>query len=150
MKTSSQLPALVTAPHKTFSGSRRPSSYTSSATSPLSLELSDTFSTFSIQQESRPTTHNKSPIEHRSYFTLLQLAAIRPMCSSSQVYDWSFLSIEKYPACHNSQDMYDLEMTTLGLSIELAANNTRTRNFNRLLNKLLELLKQIVQKKPSE
>ncbi|CAO3701506.1 unnamed protein product [Rhizopus stolonifer] len=46
--------------------------------------------------------------------------------------------------------MYDLEMTTLGLSIELAANNTRTRNFNRLLNKLLELLKQIVQQKPSD
>ncbi|CAO3680253.1 unnamed protein product [Rhizopus microsporus] len=43
--------------------------------------------------------------------------------------------------------MYDLEMTTLGLSIELAANNMRTRNFNRLIDKLLDLLKQIIYQK---
>lgn len=66
-----------------------------------------------------------------------------------------------------SQDMYDLEMTTLGLSIELgnntnpswrdqvtyvyvAANNTRTRNLNRLVNKLIDLLKQTVQQKHTE
>ncbi|CEG84464.1 hypothetical protein RMATCC62417_18264 [Rhizopus microsporus] len=43
--------------------------------------------------------------------------------------------------------MYDLEMTTLGLSIELAANNMRTRNFNRLIDRLLDLLKQIIHQK---
>jgi hypothetical protein len=64
--------------------------------------------------------------------------------------------------------MYDLEMTTLGLSIELgklistmiiiimsliyliAANNMRTRNFNRLIDKLLDLLKQIIHQKYPE
>ncbi|KAI8878773.1 hypothetical protein K501DRAFT_195071 [Backusella circina FSU 941] len=36
-------------------------------------------------------------------------------------------------------------MATLGLSIELAANNTKTRNFNKLLDHLLEKLQQFQQ-----
>ncbi|KAG1041165.1 hypothetical protein G6F43_012150 [Rhizopus delemar] len=147
MNPSTKLPALVTAPNKTFTKRPSNSSY-SSATSPLPLELADTFSQLSIQ---RTFQSNKSPTaEHRSYFNTLQLSSIRPICSSSQVYDWSFLSTEKYPACYSSQDMYDLEMTTLGLSIELAANNTRTRNLNRLVNKLIDLLKQTVQQKHTD
>lgn len=39
------------------------------------------------------------------------------------------------------QDAFDLEMDTVGLSIELAANNMRTRNFTKLV---LHLLSQIL------
>lgn len=99
MNPSTKLPALVTAPNKTFTKRPSNSSY-SSANSPLPLELADTFSQLSIQ---RTFQSNKSPTtEHRSYFSTLQLSSIRPICSSSQVYDWSFLSTEKYPACYSS------------------------------------------------
>ncbi|KAI9253014.1 hypothetical protein BY458DRAFT_443517, partial [Sporodiniella umbellata] len=110
--------SLVTAPHKTFSGSRRPSSYKASATSPLSSEFPESFSSFTVQ-ETRPVMTPQSPVEYRSYFNSTQLAPIRSLCSQTQLFDFSFLSLEKYPACHQSKDMYDLEMTTLGLSIEL-------------------------------
>lgn len=146
----------------TASNKAKNNSSNNSNTSPLprspSLELSDSFSaltalsptqtsTFSKQQQNSKfgvgSHHNKSPTEqHHNFFSTAQLASIKPLCSSETIYDLSFLTVEKYPASHNPQDAYDLEMTSIGLSIELAANNTRTRNFNKLLNHLLSLLKQ--------
>ncbi|KAI9346650.1 hypothetical protein BD770DRAFT_172089 [Pilaira anomala] len=126
---------VLTAPNKTLtappSTSRRPSSFktnTTPLTSPRSpsLELSDSFSVLSplSQQPSQTlpkqyTSNHKPPLEYHQFFSSTQLASIKPICSSTTLTDWEFLSLEKYPASHNSQDAYDLEMTTIGLSIEL-------------------------------
>ncbi|KAL9552222.1 hypothetical protein MBANPS3_003889 [Mucor bainieri] len=142
-----------------------PNKPSSNITSPLprspSLELSDSFSVLSsispIAAATMPAVpattpkfgisshHNtKSPTEqHGPFFSASQLTAIKPICSQLTIEDWSFLALEKYPATHNSQDAYDLEISTLGLSIELAANNMRTRNFNKLLTHLLGLLQHL-------
>lgn len=52
--------------------------------------------------------HNKSSIDqqqpqqqHSQFFSATQLAAIKPICSATPVNDFTFLSIEKYPASHN-------------------------------------------------
>jgi hypothetical protein len=107
---------------------RRPSNYTnsenksknSSNISPLprspSLELSDSFSALTSQSPTNtisPTNkYNagphytmtvKSPTEqHHPFFSTSQLITIKPICSNLIVQDWSFLSLEKYPASHNS------------------------------------------------
>ncbi|KAK4515030.1 uncharacterized protein ATC70_002639 [Mucor velutinosus] len=142
-------------------GPNKPSNMTSPLPRSPSLELSDSFSVLSsISPIATATTpaasaitpkfgisshHNtKSPTEqHGPFFSVSQLTAIKPICSHLTIEDWSFLALEKYPATHNSQDAYDLEISTLGLSIELAANNTRTRNFNKLLTHLLGLLQHL-------
>ncbi|KAI9260057.1 Dyggve-Melchior-Clausen syndrome protein-domain-containing protein [Helicostylum pulchrum] len=153
---------VLTAPNKTLtapaSNSRRPSNFisTTNNNTPLSsprspsLELSDSFSVLSAisQPQVQPNKytaplHHKPSVEYHHFFSASQLASIKPICSATTVTDWEFLSVEKYPASHNPQDAYDLEMTTIGLSIELAANNTRTRNFNKLLSHLLGLLKRL-------
>lgn len=94
----------------------------SNITSPLprspSLELSDSFSALSaistttipntIQQQTNKYSnaglhHNKSPTEqHYQFFSTSQLASIKPICSTTSINDWSFLSLEKYPASLNS------------------------------------------------
>ncbi|KAI8073630.1 hypothetical protein BDF21DRAFT_311887, partial [Thamnidium elegans] len=91
-----------------------------------SLELSDSFSVLSpiSQPQVQPNkytapSHHKPPVEYHHFFSASQLASIKPICSATTVTDWEFLSAEKYPASHNPQDAYDLEMTTIGLSIEL-------------------------------
>ncbi|KAF1802275.1 Dyggve-Melchior-Clausen syndrome protein-domain-containing protein [Mucor lusitanicus] len=142
-------------------GPNKPANSTSPLPRSPSLELSDSFSVLSsISPIATATTpaapattpkfgvsshHNtKSPTEqHGPFFSVSQLTAIKPICSHLTIEDWSFLALEKYPATHNSQDAYDLEISTLGLSIELAANNTRTRNFNKLLAHLLGLLEHL-------
>ncbi|KAG2211292.1 hypothetical protein INT47_006412 [Mucor saturninus] len=142
----SNIPPL-TAPNKTLTAPRRPSNY-NTPRSP-SVELSDSFSAFTattpvLTSPTKFTSHYKQPTEqHNHFFSPSQLASIKPICSSSKVSDWDFLATEKYPASHNPQDAYDLEMTSIGLSIELAANNTRTRNFNKLLAHLVDLLRQL-------
>jgi hypothetical protein len=110
--------------------SRRPSNYnsnnsTNNITSPLprspSLELSDSFSALSAMSTAHNTTqpqlqtntnskyssvglhHNKLPTEqHYQFFSTTQLASIKPICSTTTLTDWSFLSLEKYPAPHSS------------------------------------------------
>ncbi|KAL7330192.1 hypothetical protein PS15p_205168 [Mucor circinelloides] len=142
-------------------GPNKPNTNTSPLPRSPSLELSDSFSVLSsispIASSTTPASttttprfgvsshHNtKSPTEqHGPFFSVSQLTAIKPICSHLTIEDWSFLALEKYPATHNSQDAYDLEISTLGLSIELAANNTRTRNFNKLLTHLLGLLQYL-------
>ncbi|CAO3654552.1 unnamed protein product [Mucor fragilis] len=142
-------------------GPNKPSNITSPLPRSPSLELSDSFSVLSsissvatATNTAAPATtpkfgisshHNtKSPTEqHGPFFSVSQLTAIKPICSHLTIEDWSFLALEKYPATHSSQDAYDLEISTLGLSIELAANNTRTRNFNKLLAHLLGLLQHL-------
>ncbi|KAI9481666.1 MAG: hypothetical protein EXX96DRAFT_481528 [Benjaminiella poitrasii] len=129
----------LTAPNRTLiappSNSRRSSNTNKSEsdTSDLqhsrspSLELSDSFSVLSFTpvKKEQPTLSNNvksSPIieqYHHPFFSNSQLVYIRPICSNATLDDWQFLSFEKYPASHNSQDAYDLEMSTLGLSIEL-------------------------------
>ncbi|CEP19899.1 hypothetical protein [Parasitella parasitica] len=144
------------------SGSNTSTSKGNAINSPLprspSLELSDSFSVLSSISPITTTAshstapkftisshHNtKSPTEqHGPFFSPTQLSGLKPICSNVAIQDWSFLALEKYPATHNLQDAYDLEISTLGLSIELAANNTRTRNFNKLLDHLLDLLKYL-------
>ncbi|KAI8071187.1 Dymeclin [Gilbertella persicaria] len=143
----------ITAPPPT---TRRPSNYVLENNKPnkttpppllpriQSSEVS--FSSLSLQSPTTPThkyAHTKSPTEHHPYFSVSQLAAIRLLCSAVEINDWSFLSLEKYAACYSAQGAYDLEMSTLGLSIDLAANNPRTRNFTRLVAHLLSLLKEL-------
>ncbi|KAI7898687.1 uncharacterized protein BX663DRAFT_442598 [Cokeromyces recurvatus] len=130
------IPSLLTAPNKTLiassSNSRRPSNTNVNDTnsdilsrSP-SLELSDSFSVLSFTPiKQHPTNNNNlktSPTIEQHYhpfFSSSQLAFIKPICSNRVIDNWNFLSLEKYSASHNSQDAYDLEMSTLGLSIEL-------------------------------
>lgn len=108
---------------------RRPSNYinnenkstksTNNIISPLprspSLELSDSFSVQTLQSPTNTIspsnkynagTHYamtaKSPTEqHHPFFSNSQLVTIKPICSTLIVEDWSFLSLEKYPASHN-------------------------------------------------
>ncbi|KAI8645737.1 Dyggve-Melchior-Clausen syndrome protein-domain-containing protein [Parasitella parasitica] len=103
-----------------------------------SLELSDSFSVLSsISPIATATTHNvaskfaisshhsaKSPTEqHGPFFSPSQLSAVKPICSNATIKDWSFLALEKYPATHSLQEAYDLEINTLGLSIELVVSS---------------------------
>jgi hypothetical protein len=130
MNANGNVPKLVTAPNKTLAAPapttfKRPSNYTnnetkskSSSTMPRSpsLELSDSFSALTSLSPTNaisPTNKYsagphyamtvKSPTEqHHPFFSTLQLAAIKPICTNSTVEDWSFLSLEKYPATHNA------------------------------------------------
>lgn len=107
-----------------------------SITSPLprspSLELSDSFSALSalsptqtgtfgnIRQQQQNTKygigshHNKSPNEyHHNFFSTTQLGFIKPICSSETLDNWSFLSLEKYPASHNPYVLLSMSLTSI-------------------------------------
>ncbi|KAI8967406.1 Dyggve-Melchior-Clausen syndrome protein-domain-containing protein [Mycotypha africana] len=101
---------------------------------------------YTSQQQIQHSTNINSPTITENYspfFSSNQLAKIKPICSTVNITDWSFLSTEKYPSSLNQQDAIDLEMSTIGLSIELAANNMKTRNLNRLMDHLLELFENL-------
>ncbi|KAI7882040.1 hypothetical protein K492DRAFT_61616 [Lichtheimia hyalospora FSU 10163] len=87
-------------------------------------------------------------------FSAAQSSALKTLSSAVplSINDSSFwpalLQTTKFPTSHSLQDTYDLEMATVSLSIDLAANNVRTRNFNKLVLHLLSQLKHIESTKP--
>ncbi|KAJ8663343.1 hypothetical protein O0I10_000582 [Lichtheimia ornata] len=87
-------------------------------------------------------------------FSAAQSSALKTLSSavSLSINDSSFwpalLQTTKFPSSHSLQDTYDLEMATVSLSIDLAANNVRTRNFNKLVLHLLSQLKHIQSTNP--
>ncbi|KAI9300617.1 hypothetical protein BJ944DRAFT_21619 [Cunninghamella echinulata] len=111
-----------------------PSIPSSSTTTPASHLYSTSTATTTLKQTSQR-------------FNSTQSIAIKNFCSATilDIYDITFwsslLNNNKYIPTHTSQDAFDLEMDTVGISIELAANNIRTRNFTKLT---LHLLSQIL------
>ncbi|KAI8331573.1 hypothetical protein BC941DRAFT_157949 [Chlamydoabsidia padenii] len=89
------------------------------------------------------------------YFSNTQTLALKTLCSAGTVDSmdntfWSsLLNHRRVTATHTPQDAFDLEMDTVGLSIELAANNIRTQNFNKLVLHLLSQLVLLQEAEPS-
>ncbi|KAI8371480.1 uncharacterized protein BYT42DRAFT_69835 [Radiomyces spectabilis] len=163
----------LTAPNKTlsFSKARRQTSNSVSPISPEirspSFDLSDPLSTRFAQQttltstvsnpavaikpslSSTPSSLLRKQSDPSNLFTAAQTAALRTLCSNIalDLHDssfWSSLLLQhKYPVTHTPQDAYDVEMATVGLAIDLAANNLRTCNFNKLCLYLLSLLREL-------
>ncbi|ORX54081.1 hypothetical protein DM01DRAFT_1335935 [Hesseltinella vesiculosa] len=88
----------------------------------------------------------KNPTHH---FTSSQTTALKSLTSAASIdiadssYWSGLLGTAKFPPSHTPQDAFDLEMETVGWSIELAANNRQTRNFNKLVCHLLCQLKLV-------
>ncbi|KAI9011943.1 Dymeclin [Phycomyces nitens] len=155
-QSSPPLPVL-TVPNKTLAplsplsnlAAKRSAFHLTSPVSPLarspSIELSsDSFTTIAAQSTIRSSISSTlSRKTDSSFFTPTQTAAIKSLCSpiTADASLWStLLDLNKYPATHSPQDAYDLEMATVGLSIELAANNVSTHNFDSLVLHLLSQL----------
>ncbi|KAI8086427.1 Dyggve-Melchior-Clausen syndrome protein-domain-containing protein [Halteromyces radiatus] len=87
----------------------------------------------------------RNPTHH--YLNTTQTASLKSLCSPNSIdimdmeYWTSLLESNKFPATHTPQDTFDLEMDTVGLSIDLAAHNITTKNFNKLI---LLLINQLV------
>ncbi|CAO3644618.1 unnamed protein product [Cunninghamella blakesleeana] len=130
--------------------------------------INNSFSSVSIKNNNKPLptlpsiTHSPTPtsstntystantqaLKHTTQrFNNIQYTAVKNFCSTSildinDIAFWStLLNNNKYIPTHSPQDAFDLEMDTVGLSIDLAANNMRTRNFTKLV---LHLLSQIL------
>ncbi|ORY94677.1 hypothetical protein BCR43DRAFT_329263 [Syncephalastrum racemosum] len=112
----------------------------------------------SIKQTIASTTStfllsNKQPQDPaHAFFTPAQTSALKTLCSPAPLTIDQTLSLwhtlfddQKFPSIH---DAYDLEMATIGLSIDLAANNIRTRNFNKLVLHLLSQLDSFRKTRP--
>ncbi|KAI8068465.1 hypothetical protein BC940DRAFT_35590 [Gongronella butleri] len=86
------------------------------------------------------TPHLNNPTHH---FTAAQTAALKALSSTAALdpadhaYWTSLLVASKFPPAYTPQDAFDLEMETVALSIELATNNVKTRNFHGLVLHLL-------------
>ncbi|KAI8980531.1 Dymeclin [Pilobolus umbonatus] len=85
----------------------------------------------------------KQSTSHHPFFSHTQLNHLKALTSSSPLSEYTFLSQEKLPVCHTPQDAYGLEMSTVGLSNELAAHNPDTHNLTHLIHHLIELLNQL-------
>ncbi|KAI7872872.1 Dyggve-Melchior-Clausen syndrome protein-domain-containing protein [Spinellus fusiger] len=148
-KTLSSLSTTATA-STTATGKRPPhSTATTTAAAPLhspSLEVSDSFSTTGYSPTKPFLGHTLLRKSSESpFFTAIQTTALRNLCSSTahppSAPLWhTLLDSHKFTAPHSVQDISDLEMATVGLAIELAANNVTTHNFNALLLHLLSQL----------
>ncbi|KAI8366146.1 hypothetical protein BD560DRAFT_401247 [Blakeslea trispora] len=118
MDLPSTLSRTITAPPPT---TRRPSNFVfaenKSSTSPPpappplsshSHSIDVPFSNLSLQSPTTPTTKyahrasNSFAEQHHPFFSPSQLAGIRPLCSLTEINDWTFLTIEKYPTLHNA------------------------------------------------
>ncbi|KAI9248030.1 hypothetical protein BDA99DRAFT_251752 [Phascolomyces articulosus] len=108
----------------------------------------------SIKQTIASTTSSFLRRPSETLFNPAQTVALKTLASSVPLNSndpsfWStLLKTAKYPSTHSTNDAYDLEMATVSLSIELAANNVRTRNFNKLVLHLLSQIQQIKETKP--
>ncbi|KAI8144794.1 hypothetical protein BJV82DRAFT_59557 [Fennellomyces sp. T-0311] len=136
----------------------------------LSTDLPDTFTNLSpplqqqvpiaaaaansIKQTIASTTSSFLRRPSDTLFNPAQTVALKTLASpvSLSFRDSSFwttlLKTSKFPSSHSPHDAYDLEMATVSLSIELAANNVRTRNFNKLVLHLLSQIQLIKESKP--
>ncbi|KAI7849547.1 Dyggve-Melchior-Clausen syndrome protein-domain-containing protein [Circinella umbellata] len=155
---------------------RSPTSPTISLTRTLSSDLPDITTTLSqlspphlLHQQQQQQTSTANTIKQtiasttssflrrpssETLFNPAQSAALKTLASSVPLNsnDSSFwavlLKASKFPSTHSANDAYDLEMATVSLSIELAANNVRTRNFNKLVLHLLSQIQKIKETKP--
>ncbi|RUP45096.1 Dyggve-Melchior-Clausen syndrome protein-domain-containing protein [Jimgerdemannia flammicorona] len=97
---------------------------------------------------SLPAFSQRNSLADNPVFNSAQLSALRGFVSPNTISSNDFgtwetlLAKHKFPATLTPQDAYDLEIATVSLAIELAANNARTKNFNTLLLHLLTQLRR--------
>ncbi|KAL1923654.1 uncharacterized protein VTP21DRAFT_8634 [Calcarisporiella thermophila] len=130
---------------------------TSSVSSRRSFDLFGTSPTSRSLSNSAPSSplgrskivHRKSTTEN-TFLSPSQLALLKEVCSNKLISArnteiWErILVAHKFPRVNSEQDAYDLEMATFSLSIELAANNIQTKNFNSLLLHCLSQLRRFL------
>ncbi|ORZ21309.1 hypothetical protein BCR42DRAFT_191120 [Absidia repens] len=132
-----------------------PSSQTPTSTTTAAAAASTTPATTITTSTTLPSsstamsysTTSPPPLKNPSHhFSATHTIALKALCSTAALdlkdttFWASLLNSRKFSAKHTIQDAFDLEMDTVGLSIELAANNIKTQNLNKLLLHLLSQL----------